>query len=158
MKKLILLLIILTMFISGHQISTYNSLPQNQYVHPLLKEAYKDWRKECKKRNVDLFWFDKNVHTISIGILPGNKIGYCYIHEGIIIIDYYLLLGEDPFFNTKLTLFHELGHCALNKRHTCSKLAIMNPERSSKQLPLYKMSWKFLLDDYFGYESICPEE
>jgi len=122
MKPLILLLAII--LFSCKEETTFS-------VQPELKPYYDSFMAEAKKRNFTSF--DRIDNLIMI-IRPNTTKDYggLGVTRKITGGQHYIYIDQD-FFNqhpnaVETVVFHELGHCYLDREHNTSMFSLMNPE------------------------------
>ena len=125
------------------------------YVDPVLREPVNKWITDCNKYH-PMGW---EIYYIFDSILVDdnmdpNMLGVCEPGRNVILINRNIIADE---FLLKLVVYHELGHCILDKRHICDRISIMNPNLQRYDREKYEMYWRVLIVEYFNNVGIrCP--
>ena len=81
---------------------------------------------------------------IVLGHLKGRTLGVCSMKTRQIIIDRTFWESTRSELDKEMTIYHELGHCILNRAHYGGKAVMFNVGSEKKACPLsimYKSSW-----------------
>ena len=87
------------------------------YVDPLLCDPVNKWITDCNKYHPmgwEIYYlFDSILVADDMG---PNMLGVCIPGRNVILINRDIITDE---FLLELVVYHELGHCILDKRHIC---------------------------------------
>lgn len=122
------------------------------YVEKGLKPYVDQWVKDALKHEADLTkYYEIDSITFKNFVYEPHVLGKCWTRDLKIEIT-----KKDSLNNFQLfvIVYHELGHCALDKNHTCDRLAIMNPSFELKDYKSYYSTWDYLIDDYWDGRGI----
>lgn len=134
--------------------STY-SLP-NRNIDPLTLSTIEDFKLEAANRGIELSLLDK-LYIVEFNNIEGDRaiVGICrtYIDTNGTLV--YSRITIRPDFKDKIEtylfkalVFHELGHCILEKDHEPDDpKVIMSPHMGSGAY--YELNWTELLDEFF---------
>jgi hypothetical protein len=132
-------------------LSCANSIYKGPHVDPVLKYAYDDWKTECVQRNIKLRQNICDLDSIIYDVLEDRVWGKCFGNK--VVINKRAVAPTDTFL-IKLIMYHELGHCAFDYRHSELGLDIMNSVLAENKIIAYRWFWDILKEDYFmRYES-----
>lgn len=127
------------------------------YIHETLVPHFQEWQFECLRRGLNPKDLTNHIDSILFDEeLDDKYLGRCVNNRAVIRVNGNL---KCEWYKIRLILFHELGHCALNRKHICFSPSIMNPAFNVQKDDdgFYAKEWPFLLNDYFANKGQpCP--
>lgn len=124
---------------------------------PELNPYIQKFIERCHQYNVNCSKI--KAHTMKISSMPWRvrliskyAIGVCSREHNQVVIDkdYWEYSSK---IEREALVFHELGHCVLDKEHTEGEF-IMNPEMLTEII--YKLTYQKIYDHFFGCSKNCP--
>ena len=155
MYFVIFVLIMFPFFIQDDIEKIYQESRKEPLVEEQLKTYIYDFKQECKTRNVNIKSYNKldSIFTVDhfydlFGYPEPTVLGRCYPFDRKIELKRVITEPKE----IKLIIFHELGHCVLNKSHMTDKLGIMNPTLDITDIDKYFENWDRMLEDLYYYD------
>ena len=148
MKKLYIIIYCILISFGFFSIGNHPAVfEKGPYIEKDLKPYVDEWLKDANKYNADLSgYYELDSITFKTFVKEPHVLGKCWIHDKRIEIT---TLDSLNRFQLHVIMYHELGHCALDKSHTCDRTAIMNPNFKLKNYMDYYKEWNYLIDDYW---------
>jgi len=111
------------------------SLNNNWEQHTEFAEYIHGFIYDANRYGVDL-----NINNLHIKFNEIEKpvVGRCYPYSGVVLIEIDPVFWESAgVINQEILMYHELGHCILNRTHEIDAVSIMAPRLISSAVYLY---------------------
>lgn len=149
MNKIIFTLIFLSSCITPWQDLPYAGLGIDDEFHPYVQKFEQEWGHQVT-----------NVDIVFVAFLPGTTAAECFQTIGS-AYQRYVRVAKDKWTRyppelKEILIFHELGHCSLNKKHndyfdsSGRPLSIMNSDISDVLPWWYGDHKKYLIKELFS--------